>query len=417
MSLPKHGVSQLSNKEIIKFYKDYPKMFIHLTPERRQELMHTWDFLEKYISKEGSIDYTFLHSIVEKDPTLVETIPPEHILYLLIRYPMHIPKKILHDLFTKHPEFSTYIPLHKEFMTILSHCPLISHFVKLTKKQLIQLYENDNSIIEQLPIEKLAVLCKYDISIIPRLTKQTAHALLRYDRDLFSHMFNNFIDADLLHELGYKDRFTIEEMQDDTSVVTIVAACHGIPYGIRKLPVSLTRVTNAPWNLCAISNTNRKIKLYHDICSIQNPNKMTEEPEITHISKGDGDEWEKRKEYMKHRDAPDIHYFQKGDEMIYKKFSEINEDGTISNFRFLLIKGDTRCFNLFSIKDDWNMEEILAMFQGKHVIFFDYSCSLLPKSLASLPPEKLKTLGGTRKSRASRTRTSRASRASRPRFT
>jgi hypothetical protein len=50
------------------------------------------------------------------------------------------------------------------------------------------------------------------------------------------------------------------------------------------------------------------------------------------------------------------------------------------------------------------MEEILALLPKVHVIFIDYSCSLLPYSLAYLPPEKLKTLGGRKRTHKKKTK-------------
>jgi hypothetical protein len=421
-------MDEMSIDSILELYKQNHTLLPSILQSKQfHKIIHSWHYLHTFLSTKGYMNYPLFYSILTDNPSIIEIIPLEHLIELYKRYP--IPTEYIMDYFKKNPKA---LQLSKEKLSkIIYDLPTIAHFIRmgdlfifliepidyklisiltqhtniidiLSTQQLLTLNELDKTILEKIPIEQLADLCKKH-NIVQYLTKKKAHELLRYDKRLLNGDFIPFIDDDILIELGYKDRVTstyLQEIKDDiTNMVILCASCHGGPYTVKKLTVSLTRIAESPWNICSFANNKTRLDKYHTFCSNHNPNKMELYPETTKkesiVEENDVSDWEKRKTVMKDRDAPDIHFFQKGDEMIYKRFEE-KTDGKYDSFRFLLVKGNTRCFNLFSIKDKWNMEEILDLFPDKYVLFIDYSCSLLPPSLASLPPEKLKTLGGKR---------------------
>jgi len=387
-----------------------------------------------------------LYTIIEANPTVLYLIPIDNMIDIYNSYP--VPKELVFAYFQKNPHLLSQLT-KEDLSRLLYAIPTLSKRMKLgwftivleepidykligviirhgnnsilnglSSKEMVQLCDTDKSILEDIPINKLASVIKNHVNVTTFLSKKTAHALLRYDKDLLNYHFIPFMDDGILREIGMKDTVNskeayLQEIKDDvTTMVTLCAICHGDPYTIQTLPVSLTRIADSPWNICSFSNKTQSLDKRRKICANHNRDKLEIYPEATKnlVMTTEDLDWEKRASVMKDRDAPDIHYFKKGDEMIYKRFEE-KTDGKYNTFCFLLVKGNTRCFNLFSIKEKWNMEEILNLFPNAHVIFVDYSCSLLPPHLASLPPERLQRLGGTRArtSRTSRTRFTRKS--------
>ena len=434
-------------EELLQSYKkkEIPLSAV-LKSEHFDKIIHSWTHLHDLLTVDGNINYRLLYTIIEANPKVLYLIPIDNMIDIYNSYP--VPKEIMVAYFENNPHL--LLQLSKEELSRLLYAiPTLSNLMKLgwlmivleepidykligviirhgnnsilsglSSEEMIQLCEKDKTILDDIPIDKLASFIKNHENVISFLSNKRAHALLRYDKNILNQHFIPFMDDGILREIGMKDTVNskeayLQEIKDDvTTMVTLCAICHGGPYTIQPLPVSLTRIAESPWNICSFSSGTQRLDKRRKICANHNQDKLEIYPEATKnlvMTKEDLD-WEKRASVMKDRDAPDIHFFKKGDEMIYKRFEE-KTDGKYDAFRFLLVKGNTRCFNLFSIKEKWNMEEILNLFPNAHVIFVDHSCSLLPPHLASLPPERLQRLGGTRTrtSRTSRTRFTRKS--------
>lgn len=181
--------------------------------------------------------------------------------------------------------------------------------------------------------------------------------------------------------------------------VVIAALCHGEPISIKRLDVNLTRVMDSLWGICAFRTQFMQLDRYKKFCKEKvdvNEFVIKSQPEFT-PPVVDRHYFETRREAMRGRTTQKIDSFNRGDEMIHKKFTE-KANGSYEDFlNLLLLKNiDGECYNLFSIKDTWTMEEILDLLKGKNILFFDYSCSLITGQFTT---EQLARAGGKNKTK------------------
>lgn len=219
--------------------------------------------------------------------------------------------------------------------------------------------------------------------------------------------WEGFITPKLLEELGFHTRFTIDELREDLDdTVGIVVLCHGGAYELGVAPSPMTRMMQIPWGICQVHNNTSFIHMFNKMVARKH---LLEDEFMAYPtlftrkqleSFGSDDLFVRILESTSEMDAPLIHSFEPGDELLLKNFSCSSNDYTYDGFMFLIIKGRTKTFNLFSIKHDWTMPEIFDLIEGRRSVWLDYSCNTMPDGL--VPREKLSKVGGKRKTRKSK---------------
>ena len=151
---------------------------------------------------------------------------------------------------------------------------------------------------------------------------------------------------------------------------------------------NILRIMDAPFGVCSFKSPTQQLQIYKKICSGSvNLDKLIVDEQVHPLASVlYSREYERRREAMIDRDTQQLDSFKNGSRMIHKKLTETDNGSYEHNLPLLLLKNlDGPCYNLFSVKDTWNMEDILALLKGKNIIFFDYSCSQIPPSFNFTP--------------------------------
>ena len=246
-------------------------------------------------------------------------------------------------------------------------------------------------------LRKFNIFSKFNASIIPDIIKSDP-TIVDYTS------WNSYITKDLLLELGFHTVFTIPEMLADLGeTVGVIALCHGIAF--EKI-VTLSPITRfmQPWTTCTFSNSTQKLKVFRKMVArkdiledeflVYPPN-----PVPTSVPPKDRQKLKHMLELTKEMNSPLIHSFEVGQSLLGKEFTD-SDDVEYDGFNFLLVKGKTKTFNLFSLKHIWHMKEILAFLSKRRVVFLDYSCNTIDPSFSV--SAELATLGGKKTKRRSR---------------
>ena len=308
-----------------------------------------------------------------------------------------------------------HIPPDLQVEVFLKNRTLLKE-VDITSYVVANLVKRDTSFIDDFSVDVLAKARKQYVFEITN--PFLIHEIIKSDPTILEFVpWKKYVNKTLLLELGFHTEFTEEEMLEDirnlTGPVGVVAICHGKGIKIGKSRCSMTRFMSGPWTTCSVNRYTDTIPIFHQIVSKKNildgevyPSSTSRdriEENLHRHSPSGVAKIEHRLKLTEGMDAPWMHTFEIGDPLVLKRFT----DGTptqYDGFKFLLIKGHTKTYNLFSLKYEWTMEEIMNLLKwtGKHVVFLDYSCNGLDPSL-SIPPEQLSKLGGrkTRRSRVS----------------
>lgn len=308
-----------------------------------------------------------------------------------------------------------HVPDEMKVEVILKNRTLLKE-IEVTPYVVSNLIHRDKTFIHDFSVDVLAKARKQYVFEITN--PFLIHEIIKSDPTILDVVpWKQYVNKKLLLELGFHTDFTEEEMLEDiknlTGPVGVVAICHAKGIKIGKSRCSMTRFMSGPWTTCSVNGYRYTIPIFHQIVSKKNildgevyPSSTSRseiEEQLQRKPPSDRVKVEHRLKLTEDMNAPWMNTFEIGDPLLLKRFS----DGTSTQydgFKFLLIKGQTKTFNLFSLKHVWTMEEIIDLLKwtGKHVVFLDYSCNGLDPSL-SIPPEQLSKLGGrkTRRSRVS----------------
>jgi len=213
-----------------------------------------------------------------------------------------------------------------------------------------------------------------------------------------------YIDKQLLLELGFHTEFTIHEMVADLDETTeVYAICHGKGIEMGVAPFPITRYMSGPWTTCSVNDYQFTIPLFHQIVSRTQTEMYPPSLSRSEIEKRLPTYKPENREKVLHRlkmtEGMDawIKTFDVGDPILLKRFSD-DSSLTYDGFKFLLIKGKTKTFNLFSLKHKWTMQEIMDIVK-RPMVLLDYSCNGI---LPHLPTDNLDKVGGKRTRKLSR---------------
>lgn len=242
-------------------------------------------------------------------------------------------------------------------------------------------------------IKQFNISSKFNASIIPDIIKS--------DPTIIDNTsWNSHITKDLLLQLGFHTVFTIPEMIADLGeTVGLIALCHGIAFEKIVTTCPITRFMQ-PWTTCTFGSSKYKLNVFRKMVArkdILEDEFLVYPPSLvpTSVKPQDRKDLEHMLELTKDMNSPLIRTFEVGESMLGKQFTDRDNGFEYDGFNFLLIKGKTKTFNLFSLKHVWEMKEILTFFSKRRVVFLDYSCNLIHSSL-SVSPQELARLGGKR---------------------
>lgn len=243
-------------------------------------------------------------------------------------------------------------------------------------------------------IKQINISSKFNASIIPDIIKSDP-TIIDYNTS-----WNFHITKDLLLQLGFHTVFTIPEMIADLGeTVGLIALCHGIAFEKIVTTCPITRFMQ-PWTTCTFSSSKYKLNLFRKMVArkhiledeflVYPPSQVP-----TSVKPQDYKHLEHMLELTKDMNSPLIRTFEVNQPMLGKQFTDRDNGFEYDGFHFLLVKGKTKTFNLFSLKHVWDMKEILPFFSKRRLLFLDYSCNEIHSSL-SISPQELARLGGTR---------------------
>jgi len=206
----------------------------------------------------------------------------------------------------------------------------------------------------------------------------------------------NYFTEDILYQLDFRSVFDVASISVGP-IVYIQALCHGGLVGPITVTQPVTRYSSVPLGVCEIASC-FKFAFIRRTTTYKNfvENNVTNMMELINRSYPEQD---KRYVAVKKLTTVPKKIVRPGNEMMNKIFSCVDKTNFMINF--LDIVTETGKYNLFSIKPEWSLEEVLSLFPGKEIVLCDYSCSLNE----SFPKEDMERLGGTkRKRRRKRTR-------------
>jgi len=294
------------------------------------------------------------------------------------------------------------IPSHEKVPVFLKNASLLADYPQesLSPREVERILFGDPKMIHYISDVALTkTLKEFDISII--IPEDRIPNIIRMYPPLldFYKKWKRFITKEMLELLGYHNRFTIDELIADLGdTVAIAALCHGSVNAVIPSPCSMTRFMYSPFTCIALYNHKQRLYIRKkfiekkDILEdettvyLQSHNesemKSNSSPEVQHLVK--------MREGM---DSPLVSSFDKGQRMINKVFTDSSETLRYDGFAFLLIKGITSTWNLFSLKGRWTTKDILDIIGERRVLFLDYSCNNGTERLG-LTKEELDKLGG-----------------------
>ena len=256
----------------------------------------------------------------------------------------------------------------------------------------------------------LVSIIEIDETIAPLIPPELVREILKINPIILGIIpdFKEHITEELLYELGYHTKFELQDMIDDLGdEVGLVALCHGRGTSLTISPCQITRFMSGPWTTCTVNSYSKLIPIYHDILKrktlLEDEKNVYTQPFTREDLESSLPRYsEKTRKRIEHRlkltegmVSPWISTFNKGDFFIMKRFTNLSNE-KIDGFKFLLIKGRTKTFNLFSIKNRWNMIEILNFVKGRRLVFLDYSCNGIDDVLNHLDYTTLNKFGGKR---------------------
>ena len=289
----------------------------------------------------------------------------------------------------------------KKKVEVILKNPILLKEIAVTSYVVANLIKQNPSFMYDFPIDVLVRARKqYVFEVHPPLAREMINSDPTVIDFLKSH-----VTKELLLELGFHTKFTMEELIADLGdTVGLIALCHGRGNEIITPQCLVTRFMT-PWTTCNFHTSNDRIKIFRTIVARRNMledekslytppsipirSSLAEQPLVDHM-----------RSLTAGMDSPLIDTFDV-QPMLGKEFSDNNPGVDYDGVNFLLIKGKTRTFNLFSLRHEWTLKIVLNILRGKHVVFLDYSCNILHPSL-SIPPEQLAKLGGKRKTRRTR---------------
>lgn len=228
--------------------------------------------------------------------------------------------------------------------------------------------------------------------------------------------WGKYITKELLEELEFHSRFTIDDIRADIAeleTVGVVALCHGGGYKIDKIPVPMIRFMDSPLTCSRQSDNKVRVETFKKMVARKEIFVWGDETLVYPTpSRKQQVEWAKtltgaraekalrRLELTEGLTDPLMSSFEPPQKVLFKEFSCSSKEFEYDGLRFLLIKGKTRTFNLFSLKTKWTMDEIFDIIQ-RRVALLDYSCNTISRAV-DLTGIDLSKVGGKRRSRKSR---------------
>jgi hypothetical protein len=207
---------------------------------------------------------------------------------------------------------------------------------------------------------------------------------------------DDFLKERHLYQLGYRSSFNISEIKV-RGVLYLHALCHGGLIGPMASPQKITRYSSIPLGVCEklASSTMASIRSSVDYSNFieKNVEYMKELIERSHYLADDA-----RYVAVKKLAGVPKKTFLRGSQIMNKVFSCV--DTTNTKINFLDIVTPTGKYNLFSLKTEWALDEIAALFPGVEIVLCDFSCS--PKD--DFTQEVLDNSGGTKRKRNRKTR-------------
>jgi hypothetical protein len=218
--------------------------------------------------------------------------------------------------------------------------------------------------------------------------------------NIFDYMvLDEFLTERHLYEFGFRTRFSIDDVHPG-HVVYLHALCHGELIGPMEAPQKITRYSSVPLGVCEMLSSLkmsviRRTTTYENFVE-NNVKHIGDLIKRTHYSDDDP-------RYVAVKKLAGVvpkKIVNAGTDIMNKIFS--SEDVTPWHLNFLDIVTPSVKYNLFSIKSEWTLEEIVWLF-GKEIVLCDYSCS----KNKGFSQRVLDTTGGTKRKRTKRRKTKR----------
>lgn len=209
-------------------------------------------------------------------------------------------------------------------------------------------------------------------------------------------VLDEFLTERDLYELGVRTRFSKHDITSalrGQTVLYVHALCHGGLIGPIKSPQKITRYSSIPLGVCEMLSSLkmsviRRTTTYENFVE-KNVEHIRELMQRTHYSEDNP----RYRAVLQLKGVVPKKTFTRGQFIMNKTFSSL--DVSDWHLNFLDIVTPYGKFNLFSLKPEWTLEEIAAMFPDKEIVLCDYSCS--PN--AGFTPEELASTGGTKRKR------------------
>jgi len=216
-------------------------------------------------------------------------------------------------------------------------------------------------------------------------------------------VLDEFLTERNLYELGFRQYFHLEDINPGR-VLYLHALCHGELIGPMITRQQITRYSSVPLGVCEMLSS-LKMSLIQRTTEYSNfvDNNIAHMKELidrTHYS-------EDNPRYVAVKKLSGVVPKKTflGTRIMNKVFSSL--DVSPWHLNFLDIVTPTGKYNLFSIKPEWTLEEIVDLFPGKEIVLCDYSCS---KNEGKFTTELLESTGGKRTKRTKRTKRRRTKR-------
>jgi len=208
-------------------------------------------------------------------------------------------------------------------------------------------------------------------------------------------VLDDFLTERHLYELGVRTRFEEHDLRralHGQKVLYVHALCHGELIGPMIAQQPITRYSSVPLGVCEMLSSLkmsviRRTTTYENFVD-KNIAHMKELIDRTHYS-------EDNPRYVAVKKLAGVVPKKTflGTRIMNKVFSSL--DVSPWHLNFLDIVTPTGKYNLFSLKPEWTLEQIVDLFPGKEIVLCDYSCS--PKG--AIEQDVLDTTGGKRTKR------------------
>jgi hypothetical protein len=247
-----------------------------------------------------------------------------------------------------------------------------------------------------LKIDDLSFLLLIDVVTKPTVIKNVLKDFLQIPNVCEYIDLNAYLTEESLYQLGYRSVFNIKDIMPEIDTVYIHALCHGELIGPYKIPDgnTITRYSSIPLGVCE-SYSSMTMAIIHRTTTYENflENHQLNMMKLIKRTDADMDTKTKRGEAVRHLTSVPTKTFKEGKEIMNKWFSSLDRKGPFC-INFLDIVTPSGKYNLFSIKPEWQLAEIVEMFPDKNIILCDYSCSNINTHVKDLPLDRY---GGTKK--------------------